>query len=370
MLLYVLISLWIFILMLVGLRSYPSNEPVLCLESSEGEGTVYPSRSRAVGFFVGLTLLFLWILTAFRSENIGNDTQNYIYYFKDYAEKGMDPSRRFEMGYQWLSVTIAAITDDPHVFLIIIASILYVGMSICMYKNSKNLLVSLCLFFCICFSLFASMFRQGIAMMIVMFGYYQLKKGNKIKAAAIFLVAMLFHQTAIICFALFLNTKLFKKKWLVLGISAVISVLAISGILNSVLVSIIPQYAHYFKGQYVSSGWLAVSYELVRNLVFYLIACKAVNEDDRSSRLGLTNMSMLLLCGTFGYVVNLFTRAGQYFLLIAICEIPNLLYSENIKRKKILTFSICSVMLLMFILILIFRPSWNHLYPYEFWSYN
>lgn len=366
MLLYTVITFTVFLLMALGVNAY-SKQSVCVPEATPKR---ISAKIKVVNMVVGVILLFLWALTAYRSENIGNDTKVYIYYFELFIREGIDIDRSFEIGYQILNVLIGKLTQDPHVFLVIIASILYGTMSSFLYRYSKNILVSLCLFYCVCFSIFTSMFRQGIAMVIAMYGYYQLKKGKKLNATFFFVLAVLFHTSAIVCFLLFIDTKLFKNKKIVFCTTAILALLSMSGVFNALFISILPQYAHYFYGQYASSGWLAVTYDLIRNAVFFLLVNQSVDENIKSDRLMLTNMTLLLLISSIGYSVNLFTRASQYFLLISIIELPNGLYSSKIKNKSLWMFLVCTVMLIMFMLILVFRPNWNHLYPYEFWSYN
>lgn len=351
--------------MLVGLASY-SKVRVQTLKVADEGCARYP-KIKLINLFAGVTLLFLWSLTAFRSDGIGNDTRNYIYYFEIFVRNGMRADY-FEVGYRFLNVLIGKVTTSPHAFLIIITSILYVISALYLYRYSKNVLMSLCLFFCVCFSLFASTLRQDIAMLIAVYGYYQLKEGRKFKAVLVFFAAMLFHTSAAVCFLLFIDTRVLTRRWTVLGISAALVIFSMSGLFNVFFTSVLPQqFARYFVGQYASSGWLAVTYELIRNVVFFLILNRAADLNQRSDRLAVANMVFLVLICSLGYSVNLFTRASEYFLVISVFELPNYLYSPKIRNRRLLGGAICSAMLLMFIAVLVFRPGWNHLYPYELW---
>lgn len=368
MFLYATITFAVFWLMVLGVNSY-SKQSMSAVGTISERKDLY-AKIKVDNLIVGAVLIFLWVLTAFRSENIGNDTKTYIDYFNLFAREGIDVNRSFELGYQILNVLIGKITQDPHAFLVIIASILYGGTAYFLYKYSKNILVSLCLFYCVCFSIYTTMLRQGIAMVIAMYGYYQLKEGKKLKAALVFAFAMLFHTSAIVCFLFFIDTKLFANKKMVFFTTLTLSLLSMLGIFNAVFISILPQYSQYFYGRYASSGWLAVTYDLIRNSVFFWFVNKSIDKNKRSDRLIISNMVFLLLFSALGYSVNLFTRANQYFLLISIIELPNAFYFAKMKNKSLWMFIICTVMLIMFILIMVFRPNWNHLYPYEFWSYN
>ena len=74
-----------------------------------------------------------------------------------------------------------------------------------------------------------------------------------------------------------------------------------------------------------------------------------------------------MILTAFGYAMNLFERAGEYFLLIAVVELPNMLYRGKVKSFRLWLFGICAVFLIVSVLILIYRPGWTHMYPYEFW---
>lgn len=365
MILYVSITIWMFAIMIIGLR--PDSQIVADLWPDKPTSGIPKTNLKVCNSLAVITLLFFWFLTAFRAENIGNDTSTYIYYFKIFSNGGIDKSRTFELGYQYLNVLIGKLTTDPHIFLIIIASIMYLGTGIYLFKYSKNILLSLCLFYCVFFSIYTSMFRQGIAMIIVVYAYELLKEKKRIFAALLFVLATLFHTSAIVCFLLFLNTRLLKKRWVVLLITAICGLLSISGVFNTVISMVVPRYSHYFMSRYASTGWLAVSYDVIRNLIWFWLGSKAVDISDQDNQLAVTDLTFLLIFGAFGYSVNLFTRAGEYFLIIAITELPNLLYTKSIKHHRIWMFCICTVMLIMFILTLIYRPGWNHLYPYELW---
>ena len=364
MILYICLTIWLFILLLLGLR--PDS-----IDAAESwphlpEDKVAKMNSLIVSGLAFLTFLLLWVLTAFRSSRIGNDTENYLYYFNIFSE-GLDSSRTFEPGYQLLNYVIGKFTTDQHAFLIIIATIMYGGAGIYFFKYSRNVPVSLCLFFSMFFSVFACILRQGIAMVIALYGYQLLKNGRKIPAALLFLLATSFHTTAVLCFLLFLDLKLLEKRWFVLGLSFACVAISLTGALKEIVDATVPRYTHYFEGEYASSGWVAISFYFVAYLIFYFLINHSLDDDNKSDKIAATNFSLLLILTAFGYAVNLFERAGEYFMLIAAAEIPNMLYRGRVKNFRIWLLGICTVFLVVFILILYFRPGWNYLYPYEFW---
>lgn len=364
MALYYWITIWLFALLLFGLM--PDS---VCVAE------IWPDRSREerakrfkqiVFIISSASFLVLWFLTAFRSISIGTDTQNYVMYF-NYFSRGVDKSIGVEAGYQYLCYFISKITNNSHTFLIVISTIMYGGVGPYLFKYSKNTAVSLCLFYSFFFSVFASILRQGIAMVIALYGYLLLKDGKKIAAALVFLLATFFHTTAIVCFLLFADFEFFKRQWLVLTLTVICAIISFSGVLKVAINTIVPRYTHYFEGMYASSGRLAITCYLLLYMAFYYLISRSLIADYKPDRVVATNFTLLLVLTAFGYAVNLFERAGEYFMLIAVAEIPNMLYRGKVKHFRLWLLGICAVTLIMFILILIYRPGWSHLYPYEFW---
>lgn len=364
MALYFGLSIWITLLLLMGLR--PDSVDAVECWPNQPEDSVARINKLIVSLFTWVTFLGLWFLTAFRSSAIGNDTQNYLWYFNHFAQ-GLDDTSSLEIGYQYLNYFLGKVTRDQHVFLIIMATIMYGGFSIFLRKYSKNPAVSFCLFFCCFFSVYTNIFRQGIAMIIALYGYQLLKKGERIPAALLFVLATTFHTTAFLCFLLFLDLKALQKWWVVLSVTGLGAVVSLTGVMKAVVNAVFPRYTHYFEGQYASSGWIAITFYLVTYTILYLLSVNSLEEDNKTDGIVATNFSLLMILTSFGYAVNLFERAAEYFLLVAVIELPNMLYRGKIKHFRLWLFGICIVYLAFFIATLIYRPGWNHLYPYEFW---
>ncbi len=364
MILYICLAILYLFLLFLGLRpdSIDAFESWPCLpENREVRMNHY-----IVTFLSFLSFVLLWFLTAFRSSAIGNDTANYLWYF-DHFTQGIDHSSRIELGYQYLNFFLGKIIHDRHSFLIAMATIMYVGVGIYIFKFSRNTAISLCLFFSFFFSVYVNILRQGIAMLIALYGYQLLKNGKKIPAALLFLLATSFHTTAIVCFLLLLDLKILEKRWFVLSLTAFCAIISLTGAMKAVVNAIVPRYTHYFEGQYASTGWLAISFYLLTYLIFYYLISRSLLPENKPDKVVATNFTLLLIMTAFGYAVNLFERAGEYFMLIAIIELPNILYRGKVKNFRLWLFGISVVYMAFFILTLIYRPGWNHLYPYEFW---
>jgi hypothetical protein len=72
------------------------------------------SSKKSIAIFCGIVLT---LIMGFKGVNVGNDTVNYVYFFKRSAEfsEWYDPSFRFEFGYQIYSKIINMIFGEYRV---------------------------------------------------------------------------------------------------------------------------------------------------------------------------------------------------------------------------------------------------------------
>ena len=366
MILYVAIISLLLISLLINVIRQPYK--VICKNGDMPSGlsrrkTLPLSR---VLFFYGV-LLFLWALTAFRSENIGNDTKNYLSFFNNIKRNGVSEENGIEYGYQFYCRIVGKFTASENAILIATATLCYLGTGIYVLKFSDNITFSLTLLFAICFSVFTNILRQSIAMVICLYAYQALKRRKYLIFLLLVLLASTFHTSALIFFALLFNKIFPKDIRITFLIALVLTVCSMTNVLSSLLQVLMPEYKGYFDGMYKNSGWLAVTFELLRALFFCVIIFQLSGKKNQDS-LVLTGFSMLLFVVCLGYGVNLFTRASEYFLLLSIVEIPNAVMKLEREKRRFLILLIGIVMLAYFMVVLIFRPEWNRICPYEFWN--
>ena len=323
--------------------------------------------------FISIAIIFaLWVLTAFRSINIGNDTHTYINVFRRIANYGVMDSLYMEKGYQYFNLFISRIFgNDGQALLIICASICYISIAIFILKESKNCLISTCLIFIFVFSCYTNTIRQGIAMSICIPAYIFLQKDKKIISCVFILIAMQFHYTAVILFFLFLYKFTPNKFKTVFLLSAVLVLLSLSGVMNRLLLLVIPRGTAYFSSERVGTGYLALTYELIRDLIFCYFSYIAY-EDNRSDE-DRKRMMIFIICvltTSLSFGMNLIARANGYLLILQVVELPSVFINMKNKNKRIYAFLSCAIMLTYFIVVQILRPEWNHLIPYEFWKKN
>lgn len=316
-------------------------------------------------------LFFFWFLTAFRASEIGNDTTSYIGYFYTLNKYGINENLHIELGYQYFNLLIGAIYNDAQFFLVVCATISYVAIAIYIIKYSKNILFSLVLTFCVCFSIFTNLLRQNFAMIIVLYAYQLMKKGKSVWAIILIAIASTFHATAWGALLLFFHKHYPYDIKVVVPIALIVIALSMTGAINNILRTLISEYSEYFDKVQAGSGWIGIAYYCLRNCVFYGFVYKAYKKTKKENSLILCNFFLLLIIPCFGFSLNLFNRASEYFLLIAITELPNTFSFDKreLRSRNIWIIAIGLVMLAYFLVATIIRPEWNYLYPYKFfWS--
>ncbi len=313
------------------------------------------------------SLIVLWVLTAFRSINIGNDTITYCRYFTNICNQGVNKTYAIEVGFQRLLLFIGRFTTNPHYFLIIYSTILYGLISFIIFRYSKDKLLSLFLTYFFCFGCFCSMLRQGLAMLICFIGYIQLKNNRKCLFILFVLLAACIHKSALLVLLLLLHKYIPKRsKYIIIG-----CLIALATSRSSLLLSISNllggEYSGYFETKYAGSGQVGTILLLIRAIMTYLIVHDINAEDDYPSySLSHTNVVYLVFFLCCGFTVNLISRVSDYFLMFTIIDLPEIFHAK--KEKRQLYIVLFAYIVVYNLLVLCFRPEWNHLYPYEFWK--
>lgn len=362
MLLYSCISLVLFVTLIISITDCRNNGELKIRRNICFGKSIYTFS------FICLLLLF-WFLTAFRGDSIGNDTVSYLHYYEEIAKNGINTNWNVELGYQYFCLLLSKLNPDPYFILTVSATICYGICGIYIYKNSDNILYSVCFLFCVAFSFFTSGIRQSIAMVIVLIAYQMIRKNRYIVAIILILLATLFHTTAVVAFLWLAHKFVPKKPVYVIILALTTTILAASGVMNSLLAAILVKYQGYFYSENVGTGWLGIACDSLRAVVFYLFTYFACKEEQEKKSLVVSNTVLLLFTICLGFSVNLFKRVSLYFLLPIVVDLPNVFNSGKIRNREIWMLIIGIVMIAYFMVILIFRPEWNNLYPYEFnWS--
>lgn len=345
--------------------------------------SVKANKKSFLPFCIAIAVLYL--LTALRSPNVGNDTISYINIFNDIKENGKEAfaDSRYEAGYLLLNLLVAKISADPQVLLAITSFIIYACNVFFILRNSKNLSLSLILFYFAVYGGAMNTIRQCIAASLVLIAIDRIIHKHTIRAYIWIILAFLFHKTALIAIVIPILPHIkFNAFWFCCGLLVAL-VLTFTNLLYSLCQMILPSYAHYFSSQYYESGQLAISYYIAEYLVIFIIAIAGIRRKKKVpvfERGSLVTKKKNNLASWLPYLafvgmivalkINLVNRLLTYFTLPSTIIIANTLPNYPKDRRIILTTCLVVVMFAYMIVSFVMRPEWNTIWPYAFyWEY-
>lgn len=329
-----------------------------------------------------LTPLFL--MTALRDNSVGNDTHMYAVLFEAQAKQtsliAMLMATRLEPGYAILTYVFQKIGSGYLVFQIFTSFIIYGSFWHLLRKYAKN--VSLAVFFIVSYLIFTDAMniqRSYLAVAILVLSLPHLLNGRIFKFVGVVAIASMFHYSAIFFIIVYPFSRIgwSKRRIIVfLIISVVLSVFT-----APLIRLLLPQrYSSYLGTQYFKlEGNFAVYLRLAVIICFLLLThisgyAKHIDSSKLYSRGALSidrflNTIPLLLTGLYviGVSIPLMHRIGDYFAIYLSLLVSRLFSSLSSGKKKTALFvSMAFGLIAMLVIILYFRPQWNHVYPYRF----
>lgn len=314
--------------------------------------------------FTFLSFIILGTLVAFRSSNVGIDTETYIRIFNNMT--AMNWASRIEKGFQALCVFLHELHGTPQT-LLIVTGYFCVGVTCYfIYKNSRNPLFSMILYigFNYYFTTF-NLMRQAIALSICLIAQIIKEKGQK-RAYLLFVVACLFHYSAIPVFIceFFISRDFSKKAIRLIMIGGGLVYITLPSLIN-LAIKIFPAYGVLYSGtSYLERNVFGTLFECTRILAVIIVLYVA---DKRN----INNYYFrAILIGLFVYVFatryNVIARIAPYFTVYEIIALPNAV--GRMKNGRLIKLIIIAVAVMYFSIVAIYRPGWHGAIPYEFWS--
>ncbi len=154
-----------------------------------------------------IALLPVFVLIAFKSEEVGRDTYNYLNTFSGFGneiERGDDGEKVMEYGYQYLMIVLRKLTDNSQSLLITLGGLTVVSLYWFIKQTATNWCLALYFFICLGFFQFVmSGIRQSMAIEIMLLAYPFIKKRRMVLYMLMVLVAFMFHKSAIVCAPLY-----------------------------------------------------------------------------------------------------------------------------------------------------------------------
>lgn len=305
-------------------------------------------------FYIGL---FMIAITATIRYDVGIDYKNYLYIFEtaiNYQDSvgnsavilRLSNVLGIESSYLIINMLIAKLGFSPEFFVGLISFVTILLVGICIKKISSNPILSLFLFYLVCFLQLMNIARQYLATSVVFFAIPLLKEKKYIKFCIVVLLASLIHISVLVCLIFpILNQIKVTKTVIIVYIVGIVA----SGILWNVVQRFIIKMGVYTnllnsnKTMKLISivPWLIVAFITLIHLK------ELVNETENNFYVHCVMLSLLISVMSLHMVY--LNRMISYFSIFTILLIPNMLkVIRNSKEKLIIVTGYTLLVLLIF----------------------
>jgi hypothetical protein len=345
--------------------------------------------------YIFLLVFPLFILAAFRAPSVGNDTLNY---YKSYLtvsqEAFFSPTQsRMEIGYIYYMRIIALLGFGYLGFQIITSAILLFSISRFIYKYSTNIAFSFFIFMTTrMFFGIMNISRQYLAIAVLLFSIECIRNKKLFKFSLFVLIAASIHFTAIFFFTAYFiaNSKLNEKRSILLIMTGIFCGLLFDRIVL-IFVSVTGRYSGYLEGRYFNfEGNIAIYINLLINLIFFSVAfftkywisrehTKPIDQISTSNKANIrlpyetiwyTLCLLTLIVSIVGLNATILSRIGMYFSVFFLVFIPSVIRSIKSKEiRTIISLGIVVGLFASFVVVMVYRPHWNTVFPYQ-WYWN
>lgn len=321
--------------------------------------------------------MVFFVISAFRSVNVGNDTGEYKSLYEQLSFQSIEHfAWRFEKGYLIYNKVLNYLTDNSQVLFVISAFIICVGYSLIIKKYSQIPWLSVYLFFMLrYFDLSMNILRQSLAMVILFYGFYLLvTKEKTVSFILVVLLATTFHRASIIFLVVLLLRYVSSQKYFFISLSLVtaLSFIAFNRIYQ-ILIDLMPVYSYYTNSSYMDGDTrTATVLNIFVNCVILLFVYMNGFEKNRLNILLLDMFVIGIAITVISLKFTLLDRVSDLFTVYAILLIPNSVYynRSNINLSRFWIYLILVSFFIYYLIIILYRPEWNRIYPYEFFWAN
>lgn len=366
------------ILLTVQAILFSRNMPVPC---SEG-GRIVIKKKDGTRFFLMLSCIELIIFAGLRGHTIGADTVLYLDALKHYtgislAEVFTAPlvyPFDFEIGYFILTKLCGFLHFSPTAFLFVLSILIYVPLFKYIYRNSSHPYISVLTYFAFGFLSYSlGIFRQFIAIGIILSALRFIEERKFWKYLIAVLFAMLFHLTAFIALPLYFLVKINWEKHFFIVVTMICEVilLIVGRSVIMLAVMLFPSYAGYIGGYYDLQGgsYLNLIFLNMVMLLFFYTNRHIPEKKDIKYNLVFAQLVIAILLQCCAYHMAIFGRIVPYFsisLLVAIPTIIDRLSRNDRALSLILKVGTCAVLVILTVQDLYQN---GYVYPfYFFWE--
>lgn len=310
--------------------------------------------------FLILACIELVVLAGIRGYGVGADTEIYLSALDYYSSLTKAEALfaklvwpyDFEIGYFLLTKICAWLGTDKTVFLFLIAIITYVPIFTAMYKYSSDPYISILTYFAVgLFGYSLGIFRQMIAVSIVLCGIKFIENRKFWKYLLLVLFAMTFHKTALLALVLYF---LYPIKWRTnakLGFVGCIAAIVAGRPIILLIIRLFPSYLSYVGSKYDVTD---TSYLMIVVWLALWVGCCFLNKQQQQvtqvNKIAFDALSFALIVQVLGYHMGILGRVIGYLSIYCIFLMPNVLNIFDKKSRVVANMILVVVLFVMIVM--------------------
>lgn len=319
---------------------------------------------QAVIISFSLIILFQSI----RKWTVGVDVVTYINFFNKLSSESLSDFSSvyssIETGFLVYNKLISLITSDIQVFLGIISATIFIPLGYVLYKNSRNLYLSIIALITLgIYNFTFSGIRQSIAIAIAFFSFEFIKKKKIWRFVLFVILASSFHSSALVFLPAYplYHVKIKKKHfaWILLLISIIF--IFKSFLLRFIVTSVFEKYDN--SDLLVETGAYTMFF-----IMFFIYTLSVLSQRKKEFSIPLNAYSNFMLVALIIQIAasesQIAMRAGYYYFIFITLLLPEMISVFNIKKERNLIVFLTLTFCLLFYF---YTTNSSALNPYHFY---
>lgn len=337
--------------------------------------SINPTKQKKALFCVIAS--FQWaLISGLRHFSVGNDTMGYVrnfirtgtrswktvltafvdvYFRGREAESSAENNLYKDPGYLVFQKLMHIFTDDPQVYLLLVAAILFAALAYFIYKNSEDPVFSYILFSSLFYSFFAiTGIRQSLATALVVFIGYEFIKQNKLwKFAIVALIGFTLHKSVLV-FILFYWISKIKVTWKY--ILALICAVAAGLAIGAPFILKAAELFGYEQEELFQADTTTYTAAIAVIGVVMIVFSKSIQRQGKYKNIEINATLIAVALTFFTSISQGVMRVQQYYSLFLMLSIPSLLQCFQKRVRVILR---VAAVLLFVVYLLMNNPQYR-----------
>lgn len=358
------------------MKAYIISFILILLFTYVAEKKINKNKNKEGCFFLIISLLILVLIAGLRTRFVGVDSSNYPLAIYQLAVEGKTYMQIIQITKVEplfvLIIYISSIFKNYNVTMGFVEFFCALPIYIYAFKNKENNSITFTIFIFLT-TMYAKSFnlqRQFIAISLLILAIYYYKQKQPKKAFCLYIIAIMFHYTAIIGILIIVLNKIFlfyedkfnKKLWIIFLTGIIVG---IAVLMNKIIYFLPTKYAEYgnlnnesgftIMGLAKKIFWITMS--------IMIVSKSKDNSKNRSNAINIMLLFIDLIFYFIGIKISIFGRLGYYFLYLAYFDmIPKI--PKIFRQKVFVKFLLIIIMLFLWFNMTVINFEADKSYPY------